>query len=82
MTTVESTKPVTQAVQFCKADGKALLRVNAGVPVGYALEQASILMKCVEWLMLNSSGKSAEADAAQYLNEMARAMVDACHPSL
>jgi hypothetical protein len=39
-------------------------------------------MKCVEWLMLNSSGKSAEADAAQYLNEMARAMVDACHPSL
>ncbi|PTQ73248.1 DUF3077 domain-containing protein [Pseudomonas sp. GV071] len=82
MTTTESTKPVTIAVSFCKNDGKALFGVKAGMPVGYALEQASILMKCVEWLMLNGTGKSVETDTAQYLNDMARALVDACHPAV
>jgi hypothetical protein len=32
--------------------------------------------------MLNGTGKSVETDAAQYLNDMARALVDACHPAV
>lgn len=80
MTASEITKPTTLSVPFCKSDGKALFRVSAGVPVAYALEQASNLLACVEWLVLNSSGKTVETTAVQYLNEMAKAVVDACHP--
>ncbi|HWD30262.1 hypothetical protein D3C77_481690 [compost metagenome] len=55
-----------------------LFRINAGIPCDYALEQASLVLKCVHTLIL--SGVLDEDGelmwAAYYLSGFAKAIID------
>lgn len=78
---MSAAKLKTQSQEFCYASGKALFSVNKGFDMVAALEHASSLMDCANHLVLGvgceRSGPQ-EAHAAHHLNEMAKALVDAC----
>ncbi len=67
-----------------KTDGHALLYVRAGVPVEFALEQATTLLDCMEQLILSREprGKDIQTTALQYLNDITRALVGASFEGL
>lgn len=65
---------------FRQANGEYLAFVPAGLNAKRALEQASCMMACVETLageLVDGDGDASKAAAIQYLNEMAKALVDA-----
>lgn len=68
---------VTQSRSFCNPDGHPLFSVNPGVDISDALEQASILLKCVTRLSMNDRPKADDRNTLQYLLEMTSALVDA-----
>lgn len=63
----------------CNSLGQSLFRINAGVSCEEALEQASLLMDCVNKLTLRA-GMDDDGDpmvwAAHYLGEIAKAIID------
>lgn len=63
----------------CNSLGQPLFRINAGVSCEEALEQASLLMDCVNKLTLRA-GMDDDGDpmvwAAHYLGEIAKAIID------
>ncbi|GLK89374.1 DUF3077 domain-containing protein [Pseudomonas turukhanskensis] len=75
------TSALTHKRSFCRVDKLKLFSVNAGVPVELALEQASTLLGCIEALVLSRGAANDDAtdSALQYLTQMTRAVVDACH---
>lgn len=71
----------TEAQEFHTTGTASLFTVQAGLPIVDALEQASNLLECVRSLSLTVAtemGNGGEAFAAQYLAEMAKALIDAC----
>lgn len=71
---------LTQRQEFNRFPAGMLFSVNAGMPVGDALEQASNLLACLDSLALQvgaEDGRGSEIFAIQYLAEMAKALVDA-----
>ncbi|MGY4532064.1 Na+-translocating ferredoxin:NAD+ oxidoreductase RnfC subunit [Pseudomonas sp. TE3786] len=75
---------VTLASTCMKADGHALLTVNAGVPVELTLEQAGYLLDCIECLVLNRENlkKTAYTNSLHYLTDLTRALVTASYNGL
>nr|WP_294973710.1 DUF3077 domain-containing protein [uncultured Pseudomonas sp.] len=70
----------TRARPFGPSAGPALYTVNPGIPIHDALQCASNMLACVHELVITISDGDAhgqEVFAAQYLTEMARALVDA-----
>lgn len=68
------------AKTFAEPFGYGLFSVNPGVDVVDALEQASNILSCMHELTITVSESEApgkEVFAVQYLNEMAKALVDA-----
>ncbi len=73
-----SRSPVAKT--FAETFGYGLFSVNPGVDVVDALEQASNILSCMHELTITVSESEApgkEVFAVQYLNEMAKALVDA-----
>lgn len=73
-----SRSPVART--FAEPFGADLFSVNAGVDVLDALEQASNILGCMHELTITvseSERPGKEVFAVQYLNEMAKALVDA-----
>lgn len=73
---------MTRAHPFGSSAGPALFTVNPGVPIHDALQCASNMLSCVHELVITitiSDGDThgQEVFAAQYLAEMAKALVDA-----
>ncbi|SNR79007.1 DUF3077 domain-containing protein [Pseudomonas segetis] len=71
----------TRQELFCKLPTGGLLSVNEGVPITDALEHASCLLACVNSLSASIGDGNAEpvdAYAIQYLNELAKGLIDAC----
>lgn len=65
---------------FRQGNGEYLAFVPAGLNAKRALEQASCMMACIETLaaeLVDGGGDASTAAAIQYLNEMAKALVDA-----
>ena len=62
----------------CNAQNQPLFRINAGISCEEALEQASLLMDCVNKLTLLSGMENDNAVvwASHYLGEMAKAIID------
>lgn len=63
----------------CNSQGAPLFRVNAGVSCEEALEQASLLMDCINKLTLRGGMESESGTvvwAAHYLGEMTKALID------
>ncbi len=71
---------VTTQTHFSPTEGLPLFSVNPGIPVDDALEQAAILLECIEHLVVcDATTPNGSAQASlQYLSEMARAVVAAC----
>lgn len=70
----------TRAQPFGPSAGPALFTVNPNVPIYDALQCASNLLSCVHELVITISDGDThgqEIFAAQYLTEMAKALVDA-----
>lgn len=73
-----SRSPVAKT--FAEPFGYDLFSVNPGIDVVDALEQASNILGCMHELTITISESEApgkEVFAVQYLNEMAKALVDA-----
>lgn len=71
----------TRQELFCQLPTGPLLSVNEGVPITDALEHASCLLACVNSLSAsigNGSIEPVDAYAIQYLNELAKGLIDAC----
>ncbi|MGY4531466.1 hypothetical protein ACVW0Y_000576 [Pseudomonas sp. TE3786] len=69
----------TQPQTFCVPDDIPVFSVNAEVPLTDALEQTVILLDGVtRLLMTDSLDNDAGRNTAQYLLEMANALVAAC----
>jgi hypothetical protein len=63
----------------CSIQNKPLFRINPGISCEEALEQASLLMDCVNKLTLLSgmdNDNEAMVWASHYLSEMAKAIID------
>jgi hypothetical protein len=63
----------------CNAQNQPLFRINAGISCEEALEQASLLMDCVNKLTFLSGMENDNASmvwASHYLSEMAKAIID------
>ena len=63
----------------CSVQNKPLFRINPGISCDEALEQASLLMDCVNKLTLLSgmdNDNDAMVWASHYLSEMAKAIID------
>lgn len=63
----------------CNSQNAPLFRVNAGISCEEALEQASLLMDCINKLTLRGGmedNSETVAWAAHYLGEMAKAVID------
>ncbi len=77
---IQTNNPVTTQTHFSPTEGRPLFSVNPGIPVDDALEQAAILLECIEHLVVcaASTCKGSAAAALQYLSEMASAVVAAC----
>ena len=77
---IQTNSPVTTQTHFSPTEGRPLFSVNPGIPVDDALEQATILLGCIEHLVVcdASTSKGSAAATLQYLSEMARAVVAAC----
>lgn len=70
----------TSAHSFGHTGGPALFSVNPGIPIHTALQCASNMLSCVHELVITISDGDVhgqEIFAAQYLTEMAKALVDA-----
>ncbi|MGX5217497.1 DUF3077 domain-containing protein [Pseudomonas segetis] len=75
------TAVTTRQELFCQQPTGGLLSVNEGVPITDALEHASCLLACVNSLSASIGDGNAEpvdAYAIQYLNELAKGLIDAC----
>jgi hypothetical protein len=75
---------VTTRHTCVKADGHALLCVNAGVPVELALEHACNVIDCIQRIALGREtlGAQAQATALQYLTDMGGALLKASRDGL
>ncbi|WP_191831133.1 DUF3077 domain-containing protein [Pseudomonas fluorescens] len=63
----------------CNSENQPLFRVNAGVSCEEALEQASLLMDCINKLTLMGGmddNNGAPVWAAHYLGEQVKAIID------
>lgn len=63
----------------CNSDSKPLFRVNAGVSCEEALEQASLLMDCINKLTLMGGMDANNGTlvwASHYLGEQVKAIID------
>ncbi|MFT4454363.1 DUF3077 domain-containing protein [Pseudomonas sp. RTCS2] len=63
----------------CNSQSSPLFRVNAGISCEEALEQASLLMDCINKLTLRGGMENENGTvvwAAHYLGEMAKALID------
>ncbi len=77
---MKGTPDVTTTQPFGLTEALPLFSVNAGIPIDDALEQASILMACVETIAAARGIADAdlEANVIQYLAEASKAIVKAC----
>jgi len=77
--------PIVTGVQTClRVDGLALFSANPGVPVEMALEQAGIILDCIETLVLSrdSLDEQVHTTTLQYLTDMVRALVNASYEGI
>ncbi|MFI8480149.1 DUF3077 domain-containing protein [Pseudomonas sp. NPDC078700] len=71
----------TRQELFCQLPTGPLLSVNEGVSVTDALEHASCILACVDSLSASigdGNAQPVDAYAIQYLNELAKGLIDAC----
>ena len=78
-------EPILTGIQTCmQVDGHALFSANPGVPVEMALEQAGIILDCIETLVLSrdSLDEQVHTTTLQYLTDMVRALVNASYEGI
>lgn len=78
-------EPILTGEQTCmRIDGHALFSANPGVPVELVLEQAGIMLDCMETLVLSrdSLDEQVHTTTLQYLTDLVRALVNASYEGI